>query len=319
MNQNILVTGCAGFIGMHLSTYLLKKGYQVIGLDNMNNYYDTVLKNNRLKNLLGYSNFIFFEKDICDASSLKDIFKKYKPYKVVNLAAQAGVRYSLENPASYINSNIVGFINVLENCKHYNTKGLIYASSSSVYGRTNERPFKEEQVLGAPSSIYAVTKLTNELMAKTYSHLYNLRTTGLRYFTVYGPWGRPDMAMYKFVKKILKDEEIELYNFGKMKRDFTYIDDIVQGTVAALNKNFKCEIFNLGNNKTEDLLKMLHVIENSLGKKAKVKLSKMNSADVEYTSAGIEHSEELLGYKPLTEISKGIPKFISWFKKYNSQ
>ena len=197
---------------------------------------------------------------------------------------------------------------------------MIYASSSSVYGRTNERPFKEEQVLGAPSSIYAVTKLTNELMAKTYSHLYNLRTTGLRYFTVYGPWGRPDMAMYfKFVKKILKDEEIELYNFGKMKRDFTYIDDIVQGTVAALNKNFKCEIFNLGNNKTEDLLKMLHVIENSLGKKAKVKLSKMNSADVEYTSAGIEHSEELLGYKPLTEISKGIPKFISWFKKYNSQ
>ena len=316
-NQTVLITGVCGFIGFHLANSLLKDGYKVAGIDNINNYYDVNLKYERLKILKENISFKFYKLDISDKSILDTTFKLIKPNKVVNLAAQAGVRYSLENPNIYIDSNISGFMNILECCRYNKIDGLIYASSSSVYGSNKKVPFSVEDRVSKPISIYAASKLANELMAHSYSHLFNLKTTGLRFFTVYGPWGRPDMAMYIFAKQILNNETIKVFNNGNMKRDFTYIDDIINGIRAAIDKNYNCEVFNLGNNKTENLLDMVKLIESNLGLKAKIEFEGMQKGDVENTYADIEYSRDMLDYNPETFINNGIPKFISWFKKYH--
>jgi len=315
--QRILVTGCAGFIGMHLCKSLLGDSFQVHGIDNLNDYYDPKLKQARLDQLTPYENFTFTKSDISDLDSLTQTFQSFKPHKVVNLAAQAGVRYSLENPHAYIESNIVGFMNILECCRYNDVKGLIYASSSSVYGGNEKIPFSLDDPVDKPISIYAATKKANELMAHAYSHLYGLPTTGLRFFTVYGPWGRPDMAMYIFANKISKGEPIPVFNHGKMQRDFTYIDDIIAGTRSAIDKNYKCEVFNLGNHRIEALMDVVHLIEENLGKKAEIDFQPMQPGDVQKTFADIERSTELLEYKPTTSIQDGIPKFIEWYKEYS--
>ena len=314
--RKILVTGCSGFIGMHLCENLLKDDFLVCGIDNMNDYYDTALKEERLKKLFFYDNFSFEKIDISNSSKLNKIFKSFLPEKVINLAAQAGVRYSLENPQAYINANIKGFLNILEASRYNNVKGLIYASSSSVYGGNSKIPFSENDTVDHPISIYAATKKSNELMAYSYSHLYNLNTTGLRFFTVYGPWGRPDMAMYIFADKIQKGKPINVFNKGKMKRDFTFIEDIISGTRVAIEKNYSCEIFNLGNNKCEELMKMINLIEKGLGKKANLNLTGMQPGDVKETFACIKKSKSMLRYDPKITIAKGIPKFLDWFKSY---
>ena len=316
--NKILITGSCGFIGMQLCEYLLKNNFQVFGVDSMNNYYDKALKVARLNILEGYDNFKFNKLDISNMSELEKIFTSFKPSKVVNLAAQAGVRYSIENPFEYIKSNISGFLNILECSKHHKVKGVIYASSSSVYGGNRKTPFSVEDRVDKPISIYAVSKKSNELMANTYSHLYGINTTGLRFFTVYGPWGRPDMAMYIFANKILKGEKIPLFNSGKMKRDFTYIDDIVNGIVSAINNNYHCEVFNLGNSKTEDLMDVVSILEKTLDKKADLKFLGMQPGDVVKTFADIKYSTEKLNYKPKVNVREGIPYFIKWFKKYNN-
>ena len=295
--DKILITGCSGFIGMHLCENLLKDGTQIFGIDNMNDYYDVTLKKSRLKNLLKYNNFKFEKSDISNLDELAFFFKKFKPTKVVNLAAQAGVRYSLENPHAYVQSNIAGFMNVLECCRKYNVKGLIYASSASVYGGNKKIPFSIDDDVNKPISIYAASKKTNELMAYTYNHLYGLHSTGLRFFTVYGPWGRPDMAMYIFLNKINNDQQIQVFNHGKMQRDFTYIDDIISGIRSSIEKNYSCEIFNLGNSNSEDLMDMIAVIEKYVNKKAKIRYLGMQPGDVKKTFADIEHSKRKLGYR----------------------
>ena len=314
--EKILVTGSSGFIGMHLCKSLLEDGYQVVGIDNMNDYYDPALKEARLKELYLYDNFKFVKADISDYPSVETAFKDFEPEKVVNLAAQAGVRYSLENPQAYIQSNVVGFINILECCRHHQVKGLIYASSSSVYGGNEKIPFSIDDSVDRPISIYAASKISNELMAHTYSHLYGLHTTGLRFFTVYGPWGRPDMAMYIFTEKINNDLPIPVFNYGKMQRDFTYIDDIIDGVKASIDKNFFCEIFNLGNNRCENLMDMIALIEQSLGKKVEMNLMDIQPGDVKKTFADIEYSRDKLGYEPTTSITEGIPAFIRWYGEY---
>jgi len=313
----ILVTGAAGFIGMHLCKSLLEDGFLVFGIDNLNDYYDPDLKQARLVQLTTYENFTFSKSDIADMDALDNAFQSFKPNKVVNLAAQAGVRYSLENPHAYIQANVVGFMNILECCRHHEVQGLIYASSSSVYGGNTKYPFSVEDRVDQPISIYAATKKSNELMAHTYSHLYGLNTTGLRFFTVYGPWGRPDMAMYIFASKILAGEPIPVFNHGRMQRDFTYINDIIKGVRAAMRKKYSCEVFNLGNNRSEDLLEVIQIIEENIGKKADMDMQGMQPGDVEKTFADIEYSREMLGYQPTTPISAGIPKFIDWFREYN--
>jgi UDP-glucuronate 4-epimerase len=314
--KKILVTGSCGFIGMHLCEKLLKQEFQVLGLDNINNYYSIELKKMRLSRLKKYSQFEFQKIDISNKKEINLIFSVFKPDIVVNLAAQAGVRYSIENPDAYITSNINGFINILECCRHSKVDGLIYASSSSVYGANDEIPFSVKDRVDKPISIYAVTKRSNELMAYSYSHLYNLNTTGLRFFTVYGPWGRPDMAMYLFAEKILQGKEIEVYNHGEMQRDFTYIDDIVSGICSAINNNYQCEIFNLGNNRSEKLMDMIGLLEKSVGKKAKIEFKQNQPGDVKKTFADIKRSEKYLNYKPSVHLDKGIPQFIKWFKSY---
>ena len=317
--EKILVTGSSGFIGMHLCKTLLDNGYQVLGIDNMNDYYDVNLKKERLDNLSGYKYFNFLNVDISNYKALSEAFINFKPKKVVNLAAQAGVRYSLENPHAYINANIVGFMNILECSRYNNVKGVIYASSSSVYGGNEKIPFAVHDSVDKPISIYAATKKANELMAHTYSHLYNLNTTGLRFFTVYGPWGRPDMGMYIFAEKIMNEDETPVFNNGKMERDFTYIDDIITGIKFSIDKNYPCEVFNLGNNNSEDLMTVISIIEDLLGKKAKINFKGMQPGDVKKTFADIEYSRIKLGYNPATSINQGIPKFISWFLDYRSQ
>jgi len=314
--DRILVTGAAGFIGFHLSKSLLDDGFEVLGIDNLNDYYDPNLKLARLEQLNPYKNFTFDKIDISDRKSLTKAFTDFKPKKVVNLAAQAGVRYSIENPYAYMNSNLVGFLNIIELCRHNNVKGLIYASSSSVYGGNTKIPFSVEDRVDNPISLYAASKKSNELIANSYSHLYGLHTTGLRYFTVYGPWGRPDMAMFIFTKKILAGEPIPVFNNGNMKRDFTYIDDIITGIRSAIHKNYKCEVFNLGNNKSELLMDMIDLIKKELGKKAEINFLPMQPGDVKESFAEIKQSEEKLGFKPTTSIEEGIPKFIKWYKKY---
>jgi len=314
--MKILVTGVAGFIGFHLSKSLLEDGYEVLGIDNINDYYDPNLKLARIEQLNPYKNFMFDKINIANRESLAQTFQSFKPNKVVNLAAQAGVRYSIENPYAYMESNLVGFLNIIELCRHNNVGGLIYASSSSVYGVNTKIPFSAEDRVDNPISLYAASKKSNELIANAYSHLYGLPTTGLRYFTVYGPWGRPDMAMFIFTRKILAGEPITVFNHGNMKRDFTYIDDIIAGTRAAIDENYKCEIFNLGNHKSEQLMDMIALIEKELNKKAIIEYQPMQPGDAQESFADIIKSTEKLKFSPNTTISDGIPNFIDWYKTY---
>jgi UDP-glucuronate 4-epimerase len=332
----ILVTGATGFIGFHLCKSLLEDEYEVLGIDNINDYYDVNLKYARLKELgistssittnsspikhipsSIYKNYGFFKLDIADRDSITQLFQSFNPNMVVNLAAQAGVRYSIENPYAYMNSNLVGFLNIIELCRHNNVEGFIYASSSSVYGGNKKIPFSVDDRVDNPISFYGASKKSNELIANAYSHLYGLNTTGLRYFTVYGPWGRPDMAMFIFTKKILAGEPIPVFNNGKMKRDFTYIDDIISGTRAAIDKNYKCEVFNLGNHKSEQLMDVVSLIEQNLGKKAEIEFLPMQLGDVPESFADIDYSYEKLSFQPIVSINEGVPKFIEWYKSYN--
>ena len=314
--MKIIVTGAAGFIGFHLSKSLLNDDYEDLGIDNINNYYDPNLKLARLEQLKPYKNFTFNKVDISDRESIAKSFQSFKPQKVVNLAAQAGVRYSIENPYAYMDSNLVGFLNIIELCRHNGVEGLIYASSSSVYGGNTKIPFSVEDRVNNPISLYAATKRANELIAHSYSHLYGLHTTGLRFFTVYGPMGRPDMAMFIFTKKIIQNKAIKVFNNGHMKRDFTFIDDIIDGTRAAVEKNYKCKVFNLGNNKSEKLMDMIGLIEKKLNKKALINFEPMQPGDVKESYAEIDYSSEKLDYLPKTSIESGIPKFVNWYKKY---
>jgi len=315
-NNKLLITGAAGFIGFHLCKSLLDDEYEVLGIDNINDYYDPNLKLARLDQLAPYKNFTFQKIDISDRGLLTKAFIDFKPQKVINLAAQAGVGYSIVNPYAYMDANLVGFLNIIELCRHNDVEGLIYASSSSVYGGNKKIPFSVEDRVDNPISLYAATKKSNELMAHAYSHLYGLRSTGLRFFTVYGPWGRPDMAMFIFTKKILAGEPIPVFNHGNMKRDFTYIDDIISGTRSAIDKNYKCEIFNLGNHHSEKLMDVVHIIEKNLEKKAEIDFQPMQPGDVPESFADIDKSVEMLGYKPTTNVDVGIRKFIKWFKEY---
>ena len=317
--MKILVTGAAGFIGFHLSKSLLDDSFEVLGIDNINDYYDPNLKYARLEQLKPNKNFTFEKIDIADRESLTKAFIDFKPNKVVNLAAQAGVRYSIENPYAYMDANLVGFLNIIELCRHNNVEGLIYASSSSVYGGNTKIPFSVEDRVDKPIALYGATKRANELIAYSYSHLYGLHTTGLRYFTVYGPWGRPDMAMFIFTKKIMAGESILVFNNGYMKRDFTYIDDIITGTRSAIDNNYTCEVFNLGNHRSEQLMDVVSLIEENLGKKAEIDFQPMQPGDVPESFANIDKSIVMLGYKPTTNVDAGIRKFIEWYINYNDQ
>ena len=314
--MKILITGAAGFIGYHLCKTLLKEDYQILGIDNINDYYDKKLKLNRLEKLKNNKNFIFKKIDISKRELLSPVFKKFKPQKVINLAAQTGIRFSVKNPYAYMDSNLVGFLNLLELCRCNNIEGFIYASSSSVYGNNNKKPFSEEDRVDNPISLYAASKRANELLAYSYSDLYGLSTTGLRYFTVYGPWGRPDMAYFIFTKKIINGEPIDVYNNGIMKRDFTFIDDIISGTKAAIENNYNLEIFNLGNNKAVNLLDLINVIENQLNKKAIINFHPIQLGDIKETYANISKSKNKLNFDPKIEISEGISIFIKWYKEY---
>ncbi len=332
--RKIIVTGSAGFIGFSLSLKLLQCGENVIGIDNHNNYYDPKLKEERLKRLIKYSNYKHFKIDLVNQKKLEEIFKDYKPQIVVNLAAQAGVRYSIENPMSYINSNILGFANILENCRHYKVNHLVYASTSSVYGANTKMPFSEHHNANHPLSIYAASKKSNELMAHSYSYLYRLPTTGLRFFTVYGPWGRPDMALFKFTDAILNKKPIDLFNNGKHSRDFTYIDDIVEGIHKTLdnppsvNENWNSHspdpassnspwsIYNIGNSKPVKLMDYVEALEKALGKKAKYNFLPLQPGDVADTYADVMKLKENFNYKPSTSVNVGVEKFIKWYKKY---
>ena len=335
--MNILVTGAAGFIGFHISKALLEKGHRVVGLDNINDYYDPILKFARL-NQLGvieehskvynqkaasnkYDSFTFIRINLEDKEELIELFDYEKFDVVCHLAAQAGVRYSLEHPETYINSNIVGFLNILENCRNFKVKHLVYASSSSVYGLNEKIPFEVSDTVDRPISLYAASKKSNELMAHTYSHLFRLPTTGLRFFTVYGPWGRPDMALFLFTKAILNNEPINVFNYGKMERDFTFIDDITKGVVAVVENPLLerakpgdlYRIYNIGNSKSVKLLDFIEAIEAVLGKKAIKNMLPMQPGDVEKTWASVNNLERDYGYKPDTSIQDGIEAFINWY------
>ncbi len=330
-----LVTGAAGFIGMHTCEGLLKQKKHVIGIDNINNYYDVKLKKKRLDQLKKYKNFKFYKIDLKNFKKINSLFKKYNFTHVINLAAQAGVRYSILNPQSYVDNNITGFLNILENCKIFKIKHLLYASSSSVYGANRKIPFSELDGVNHPISIYAATKRSNELMAHCYSHLYSLPTTGLRFFTVYGPWGRPDMAMYIFAKAIKNRKKININNYGKMFRDFTYIDDVVKGILKLhtkqpkqsknnKNKNLNANtshapfsIYNIGNNKTVKLMDIIKFFEKNFRVKAKKNFRGMQQGDVERTYANIDLITKIAKYSPGTPISEGLKKFLKWFSSYN--
>ena len=315
-NQPILVTGSAGFIGFHLSRKLLDMGEHIVGIDNLNPYYDVNLKRGRLEILKSYNNFTFFQEDIQNLQALRDIFREHRVNVICNLAAQAGVRYSLKDPFSYQKSNLEGFLNLLELAREYGVKNFVYASSSSVYGSNKKVPFSVEDRVDTPVSLYAATKKANELMAHAYNHLYQIHCTGLRYFTVYGPWGRPDMALFLFTKAILANEPINVYNYGSMKRDFTYIDDIVDGTVAALKRPVPFDVFNLGNSDTVDLLDFIAIVEEELGQTAEKNMMPLQPGDVAETFADIEKSRKLLGFDPKTSLREGIRKFLSWYREY---
>ena len=332
--KNIIVTGSAGFIGSSVCIKLLERGESIIGIDNHNNYYDPKVKEARFERLAKYSNYQHCRVDLSDQKKLEDVFKSCKVQKVVNLAAQAGVRYSMENPLAYINSNIVGFANILENCRQHNIEHLVYASTSSVYGANTKMPFSEHDSANHPLSVYAASKKSNELMAHTYSHLYKLPTTGLRFFTVYGPWGRPDMALFKFTKAILDEKPIEVFNHGKHTRDFTYIDDIVEGILKTLDQpasinfdwngnqpdpatsNAPWRIYNIGNSKPVQLMDYIDALEKSLGKKAKINFLPLQPGDVADTYADVNNLQKKFNYKPSTNIVDGVSNFIEWYKNY---
>jgi len=330
----ILVTGTAGFIGAQLAHRLLERGDEVIGVDNVNDYYDVSLKEARLARLTGNSGFTEVRQDISDRSVMSEIFAKYRPERVVHLAAQAGVRYSLENPNAYVDANIVGFMNILEGCRHNHVKHLVYASSSSVYGANEAMPFSVHDNVDHPLSLYAASKKANELMAHTYSHLYDLPTTGLRFFTVYGPWGRPDMALFIFTKNILAGKPIDVFNHGQHKRDFTYIDDIVEGVIRTLdqvalgNTEWSGEapdpstskapyrIYNIGSNNPVELSRFIEIIEERTGKKAQKNLMPMQPGDVPATYANVDGLINDVGYKPETSVEEGIANFVDWYREF---
>lgn len=311
-----LVTGAAGFIGFHVAQALLARGDIVVGFDNLNVYYSLALKEDRLHRLDRQERFSFVRGDLVDYGLLKDLFAGNGFEKVCHLAAQAGVRYSLINPFAYQKSNLEGFLNILELCRSFQIKNLVYASSSSVYGGNKKIPFSVQDRTDNPVSLYAATKKANELMANAYHHLYGFKCTGLRFFTVYGPWGRPDMAYFKFTKAIAEGNEIEVYNYGRMKRDFTYIDDIVAGVIAALDRNYDCELFNLGNSHPVELSLFIECIEKALGLAARKKYLPMQPGDIEETYADIAYSTEKLGYVPSIPIETGISNFVDWYKAY---
>ena len=329
MSKRILVTGAAGFIGAFLSKSLLEKGNEVIGLDNLNDYYDPKLKLARLEMLKSHQTFTFVKEDLVNSEKLNEIFEKHNPEIVVNLAAQAGVRYSIENPQVYINSNIIGFFNILEACRNYPVEHLVYASSSSVYGANKKVPFSTEDKVDNPVSLYAATKKSNELMAHCYSKLYGIPATGLRFFTVYGPMGRPDMAYFSFTQKILNNEPIQIYNNGDMYRDFTYVDDIVEGIENVMSKppvpnddGVKYKVYNIGNNKPEKLMDYIECLEKSLSKvygreiKAKKEFLPMQAGDVPRTFADVSDLIRDFGFKPDTSVQEGLDKFAVWYKEF---
>ena len=329
-----LVTGTAGFIGMHVTRRLLKDQFDVIGLDNLNDYYDIKLKQDRLKQLQNLKNFRFIQIDIADRVAIEKIFLEEKFQLVINLAAQAGVRYSLKNPYAYINSNIVGFMNILEGCRHHPVNHLVYASSSSVYGTNTKMPFSTSDNVDHPASLYAATKKSNELMAHTYSHLFGIPTTGLRFFTVYGPWGRPDMSPSLFAHAIFQGKPIDVFNHGKMQRDFTYIDDIVEGIIRILKKpatpdplysrinpdparsDAPYEIYNIGSHTPILLDDFIKALESVIGKEAIKRLLPMQPGDVQATYAAVDSLKKAVGFQPTTTVSDGIQQFIEWFRKY---
>lgn len=332
--ETVLVTGAAGFIGFHLSQLLFTKGYRVIGIDNLNDYYDVNLKKSRLSILKEQSDFTFIQAELTDKKAIDSTFEQYGFSYVVNLAAQAGVRYSITNPYAYLESNLHGFLNILEACRHYKTRHLVYASSSSVYGANKKMPFSVHDNVDHPISLYAASKKSNELMAHTYSALYNLPTTGLRFFTVYGPYGRPDMALFLFTKAIIENQPIDVYNHGKMKRDFTYVQDIVESIsrlipkISAPNKEWSglkpdpatsfapYRVFNIGNNQPVELLRFIEVIEEKLKKKAIKNLLPLQDGDVPETFADVEDLMREVNFKPATPIEKGIGDFVDWYLDY---
>jgi len=332
--MKVLITGAAGFIGNNLALRLLERGDEVIGIDNLNDYYDPSLKQARLARTADHPKFTDIRIDLEDRAGIAELFAKYKPDGVVNLAAQAGVRYSLENPNAYIDTNIVGFMNILEGCRYNDVKHLVYASSSSVYGSNTKMPFSVHDNVDHPVSIYAATKKANELMAHTYSHLYRLPTTGLRFFTVYGPWGRPDMALFLFTRKILAGEPIDVFNYGKHRRDFTYIDDIVEGVIRTLdhipqpNPDWSGDhpdsatstapyaLYNIGNNQPIELMHYIEVLEDCLGKKAEKNLLPLQPGDVPDTYADVQDLVRDVDYKPDTSVEEGVANFVAWYKDY---
>jgi UDP-glucuronate 4-epimerase len=332
--SHTLVTGAAGFIGYHVARALLERGDRVVGLDNLNDYYDPGLKRARLAELERSTAWSFERLDLADREGMASLFERHEFDRVIHLAAQAGVRYSIENPSSYVDSNLVGFINVLEGCRHQKVGHLTYASTSSVYGANTRMPFSVHDNVDHPVSLYAATKKANELMAHSYSHLYGLPTTGLRFFTVYGPWGRPDMALFKFTEAILAGRPIDVYNHGQMRRDFTYIDDICEGVVrvsdniAAPEPNWSGDapdpatsyapfrVYNIGNNESVELLRFIEVLEETLGMKAELNMLPMQQGDVPATAADIEALSTAVGFTPGTSISVGIPRFVEWYRAY---
>nr|WP_315190145.1 NAD-dependent epimerase [uncultured Albidiferax sp.] len=332
--MKILVTGAAGFIGMTASLKLLARGDEVVGLDNLNDYYDVILKHNRLNRLTLHTKFRFVQLDVGDRAAMAALFMEEKFDRVIHLAAQAGVRYSLQNPHAYVDSNLIGFVNILEGCRHSKVQHLVYASSSSVYGGNTKMPFSEHDSVDHPVSLYAATKKANELMAHTYSHLYNLPTTGLRFFTVYGPWGRPDMALFLFTKAIMDNNPIDIYNYGNMQRDFTYVDDIVEGVIRVLDRiaepdskydaaiadpatsDAPYRVFNIGNNNPVPLLDFVACIEDALGKKAEKRLLPLQDGDVPATYANTDALRDWVGFVPSTSIQAGITNFVTWYRDY---
>lgn len=332
--MKVLITGVAGFIGMHVAMRLLEQGVEVVGIDNLNDYYDVQLKEDRLKQLMPLPGFRFVKLDMAERTAMEALFAAEKFQRVVNLAAQPGVRYSLKNPHAYVNTNIVGFLNVLEGCRHNGVEHLVYASSSSIYGANTHMPFSVHDNVDHPVSLYAATKKSNELMAHAYSHLYRMPTTGLRFFTVYGPWGRPDMSPSLFASAILEDRPIDVFNQGKMQRDFTYIDDIVEGVVRVLDKvaepnpsfdraapdtassDAPYRIYNIGNHEPVELMTFIETIESAIGKKAAKNMLPMQDGDVVATYADIEELSKAVGFAPHTPLSEGVAKFAAWFKDY---
>jgi UDP-glucuronate 4-epimerase len=330
----ILLTGAAGFIGYHVSRRLLESGFEVVGVDNVNDYYDPALKEARLAMLRELPGFSFRKLDVADTEAMAALFAEIRPQRVVHLAAQAGVRYSLTNPYAYVDANLRGFMNILEGCRHNGVEHLVYASSSSVYGANTRQPFSEHDNVDHPVSLYAATKKANELMAHSYAHLYRLPVTGLRFFTVYGPWGRPDMALFKFTKGILAGQPIPVFNEGRMIRDFTYIDDIVEGVVRVTDhlpapdpawtgdrpdparSYAPYRVFNIGNNQPVQLLHCIEVLEQCLGRKAQLDLLPMQPGDVPSTMADVSELEKAVGFRPRTSVEEGISRFVGWYKEY---